>query len=370
MSILQICTNFRPGGIQRHVLDLAQFLRENGHSVILSGDQGGWSPNSDDPDFFELELGQIADSGGSLFHRISEMLPVARKLRSLLKNRQIEIIHAHETAPLIIARIASVGLGIPVVFTYHGSDPGRAPSVARTARRCADWSISPSRISLDSLISLGLPAENTRVMGLGVHPLPEIPERKVQEFRQAMLGPNGKILISSLSRLAHQKGIDMMIEVARKIRDQRDDIVIAVGGHGPYEDLVDRWAEVAQVSDTIKFMGPVSDVATVLAASDMYLLTSRWEALPISIVEAFRSGLPVVATDCGGVKELVNPSVGGVVPVGDTNAIAEMIIDLADNQDLRLQMGKNALDLSKEDRFFPEAVHQSYEALYKDILSS
>ena len=132
---------------------------------------------------------------------------------------------------------------------------------------------------------------------------------------------------------------------------------------------MDRWAEVAQVSDTIKFMGPVSDVATVLASSDMYLLTSRWEALPISIVEAFRSAIPVVATDCGGVKELVNPSVGAVVPVGDTNAIAAMIIDLADNQELRLQMGRNALELSKKDRFSPGAVHESYEALYKDILT-
>ncbi len=369
MRILQVNTNFRPGGIQRHVLDLSEFLRGQGHTIVLAGDYGAGKPVAGDDENVHLELNKMVATGGSIFKRLYEILPLAWKLRADLKRLDIQIIHAHETAPVIIAKIAAIGLRIPVVFTYHRSDPGRAASVVRTAKRFADCTLSPSRNSLDYLIDLGLPRKCTRVMGLGVHQLPDISAKAVQEMRESYLGPKGKILVSSLSRLAHQKGIDMMIEVARKIRDQRDDIVIIVGGHGPYEDLVNSWAEVAQVSDTIKFLGPVSDVATVLAASDMYLLTSRWEALPVSIVEAFQSGLPVIATDCGGVTELVNPSVGAILPVGDTNAIAKKVIELADNQEKRERLGKNALELSQEDRFLPDAVHKSYEAFYQEMLA-
>lgn len=366
MRILQVSTNFRPGGIQRHVLDLTEYLRGHGHIITLAGDHGAWAPSVENDDYVHLDLNKIAASGGSLFKRVAEILPVARKLRAQIKRLKIQVVHTHETAPAIIANLAVAGLGIPVVFTYHGSDPARAASVARTAKRCATWTLSPSRTSLDNLISLGLPREFTRVMGLGVHPLKEVSEN-VGDLRQSLLGAKGKILISSLSRLTHQKGIDMMIEVARKIKDRRDDIVFVVGGHGPYEDLVDSWAEVAGVADTIKFLGPVSDVASVLAASDIYLLTSRWEALPISIVEAFRAGLPIIATDCGGVKELVDANVGAVEDVGDTNAIATRIQEFADNPQMRATLGKNALELSKQDRFLPEAVHKSYAEFYAEI---
>lgn len=369
MRILQVCTNFKPGGIQRHALDLTQDLRGRGHTVVLGGDRGDWCPDDSDPNFVHLELNQVAGSGGSVFKRISEILPVAKKLRRTLKDKKIQLLHAHETAPAIVARIATFGLNIPVVLTYHGSEPDREASVARIAKRCADLTVSPSRTSLDHLIAKGLPAEKTRVIGLGVHPLPEVSEQHVSELRTTLLGKNGRYLISSLSRLAQQKGIDMMIEVARKISDQRKDVVFAIGGHGPLSDMVKSWTEVTGVSDNVKFLGPVSDVATVLAASDLYLLTSRWEALPISIVEAFRSALPVVATDCGGVKELVDPSVGFVLPVGDTNAIADAVLKVINDTEMRARMGQAALKLSGQDRFSPPAVHKSFEAMYEEIIA-
>lgn len=368
MRILQVCTNFRPGGIQRHALDLSRDIRGRGHRVILAGDRGDWCPDDSDPDFKHLALDNIAAGQGGVFKRISEILPVARKLRATLKQNNIELIHSHETAPLIVARLAAFGLNIPIIFTYHGSEPEREASVSRTARRCADMTVSPSRTSLEALISRGLPSEKTRVIGLGVHKLPDVSQETVSKLRKSLLGKKGRFLISSLSRLDQQKGIDMMIEVARKISDKRDDVVFAIGGHGPLSDIVQSWADVTGVSENVKFLGPVNDVASVLSASDLYLLTSRWEALPISIVEAFQTGLPVIATDCGGVKELVSKEVGILLQVGDTNAISNAVMDLINDQQKRKKMGESALELSRNKRFSPKAVHESFEALYREMI--
>lgn len=105
-----------------------------------------------------------------------------------------------------------------------------------------------------------------------------------------------------------------------------------------------------------------------MAAADFMLLTSRWEALPISIVEAFHAGLPVIATDCGGVSELVSERVGRLCPVGDVEGLAAAVLELAENEGLRKTLGANARALAREERFDPDHVHARIEQLYRQML--
>jgi len=370
MRILQICTDFEPSDIQRHVLDLGRYFEIRGHTVVLSGGAATRGPSKDDASILDLEMRKITESGGSLFRRTANLLPVAKKLRRALKKHRVELIHAHETAPLIVAKLASIGMDIPVIYTFHGTVPARFAGVARTARSCADLTISPSQTSLDALTARGLRQERTRHIGLSVRPLPPIPSGDVARLRAELLGSEGRFLISSLSRMSPQNGIDMMIEVARKISDQRRDVIFAIGGQGPLSDMVQNWADITGVSGNVRILGAVEDVAPVLAASDLFLLTSRWEAFPLSIAEAFQCALPVVATDCGGIKELVGPEVGVVLPVGDTIAIADAVLELIENPDLRRQKSNNARDLSQQARFSPDAVHRQLEDIYQDLLTA
>ena len=369
MRILQLCTNYLMGGIQRHVIELGDFLVERGHKVVLAGDHGEWEPKGEAPLYEHVGLNQISSMGGSLINRVSHLLPAARRLTEILKRHRIELIHAHETAPAIIARLATRNLPLPILFTYHGSERERIASVASTARRTADLTISPSRTSLEHLIEHGLPRERSRVVGLGTHPLPAPDMARAAQLRRQLLGEGGRYLISSLSRMDHQKGIDMMIEVARKIRDKRDDVVMAIAGHGPLETHVEGWAEVANVADRVHFLGYTEDVVSLLAASDLYLLTSRWEALPISIVEAFQMRLPVIATDCGGVGELVDESVGRLLPVGDITGIAEAALELIGDDEKRRKLGQAAHARSQEARFSPHDVKLEMEALYREMIA-
>ncbi len=368
MRILQINTNFRAGGIQRHILDLTAFLQAAGQEVTLAGDLGEWALAKDDPGFVPLELNRVSALGGSMFGRIAALMPIVRQLRNTLKQRRIQLVHAHETAPALVAGLARTGLNIPMILTYHGSEPGRIASVARLARRFADLTVSPSRTSLDHLIDFGVAREKTQVIGLGVKPLPPVDVKDVAAYRAQLLGGKGRYLVSSLSRLAPQKGIDMMIEVARKVADRRKDVVFAVGGHGPLARHVEQWALITGVSERVKFLGPVSRVERLLAASDLYLLTSRWEALPISIFEAFQSALPVVATDCGGVRELVDDRVGRMLQVGDVAGLAEAVLELIEDDELRRRLGQNALALSRDERFSSPAVHRSFLELYRGMI--
>jgi glycosyltransferase involved in cell wall biosynthesis len=143
MRILQLPTNFRPGGIQRHVLDLSAYLAGQGHELVLAGDHGAWEPPS--PQYVHVPLGRVAETGGSTLQRLAALVPTARAIRSIVRKRRIQIIHAHETAPALAARIATLGLGIPIVFTFHGAAPAREVEVARIARLTADITLSRQR---------------------------------------------------------------------------------------------------------------------------------------------------------------------------------------------------------------------------------
>ena len=368
MHILQLCTNFLPGGIQRHVLDLTADLRARGHRVTLAGDAGDWG-GAGDPDRLLLPLAQVADTGGAALNRVAALARTARMLRREIRARGVEVIHSHETAPAIAARLATVGMRLPRLMTFHGSAPDREASVARIGRTCADLVISPSQTSLNSLIARGLPREKTRHLGLGIAPMPDLAEADVAALRRELLGPDGRYLILSLSRLQPQKGIDVMVEVARRVVAQAPGAVFAIAGKGPLLEQAKGWAHAAGIANHIRFLGPVSTVPLHLAASDLFLLTSRWEALPISIVEAFRAGLPAIATDCGGVGELIDDTVGALLPVGDAAAIAAAVLAMIADPALAAQKAAAALARSHETRLDPGAVHASFAATYAEMIA-
>ena len=141
-------------------------------------------------------------------------------------------------------------------------------------------------------------------------------------------------------------------------------------GHGKLESVVEDWIETAGVGSLLQYDGVTAKPYLYLKSADLFLLTSRWEALPITIAEAFQSGLPVVATDTGGVRELVSPSVGRVNAVGDVDGLVSSILEICNDNQLRKSMSENAEKLSREDRFSLPHIHRIFERTYADILET
>ena len=121
------------------------------------------------------------------------------------------------------------------------------------------------------------------------------------------------------------------------------------------------------VSDHLTFVGRTEKPHLYLRAADLFLLTSRWEALPFSIVEAFQAGIPAVATACSGVVELIDDEVGAVVPIGDVDAICEAVSSVLLDRESRRQMSEAAKIRGTEDRFQPDWVHEQFEKTYLSL---
>jgi len=370
MRILQTCTRFVPGGIQRHVIDLAGWLRERGHDVTLGGTPGPWSDLAD-PNFVPIDVHNVAAEGGPLPRRLVYLARAAAALRPELKRRRIELIHAHESAPGLVVGLAAIGTGIPVVLSFHGSNPERIREFGRIGRMVATRLITPSHRSAEDLATTGgVPRERLHVIGLGIKPVAAPAPEAVANIRGELLGPDGRILVLTVARLAHQKGIDYLVEIVRRVTAADPTIRFAVVGDGPQRDEARGWAEAAGVADRLRFVGHSNEPATYMAAADLFLLPSRWESLPITIVEAFRQCLPVIATDCGGVCELVDDSVGRLARIGDVETLAGHVLELAHDDALRQRLADAAAARSGEPRFEPEHIHTLFERFYEEVLAA
>ncbi len=367
LKILQMGTQFGVGGITRHILTMSDWMTERGHQIAYAGTADVWQPNVSDPNqFLNIPTRYVASDGGGLLARLGHTAKASLQLRSWLAKNPVDLIHAHESAPALVAQMARLGRNIPIAVTYHGSEPERIGAFGGIAKRC-DLVITPSYASGEDLVKIGgVPRDKLKVIGLGVTPAPQDPDNEVNELRRELLG-SGTHLIVTVARLIHQKGIDILIDCVARLKESHPGYRFVVAGDGPDEDKLQALAVEKGVDTHLKFIGRTSRPHLHLKAADIFLLTSRWEALPFTIVEAFQVGTPSVATACSGVVELIDSDVGAVVPIGDVPEICRSVVDVLSDGDRLKKMGETAFERSKEDRFDPDWVHNVFQQTYRDL---
>lgn len=366
LRVLEMGTMFGVGGITRHILGLREWLIAHGHSVTLAGTGDAWVNAGSGMDLLELPTRYVAGEGGSIPARLAHTARAAWTLRRWLKSNPVDLIHAHESAPALVANLARSGLGIPLAVTYHGSEPERIAAFGRIAKK-ADLVITPSHRSAEDLDRIGgVPGDKLKVIGLGLDPAPVDPAEEIADLRRKLLGDGDRVIVT-IARLMHQKGIDILIDVVARMMKTHPGYRFVVAGDGPDEAMLHALARDKGVASHLTFVGRTARPHLHLRAADLFLLTSRWEALPFTIVEAFQTGTPAVATACSGVVELIDGSVGRVVPIGDTDAICDAVAEVLSDEPARRKMADTALARSREDRFDPEWVNRRFEETYRAL---
>jgi glycosyltransferase involved in cell wall biosynthesis len=149
--------------------------------------------------------------------------------------------------------------------------------------------------------------------------------------------------VGSISRLTRQKGIGYLIEAAEGVCAERGDVRFSVAGGGPDLEALEAEIERRKLRDRFELVGPVDDPWEYLSSLDLFVLSSLWEGMPFAVLEAMGCGLPVVATDVGGVREMIpDETYGTVVPPADAQVLKRAILRYADSPSLREDTGAAA----------------------------
>lgn len=363
MRLAYVITRSAPiGGASIHVRDLATEMLSRGHEpLVLAGGDGA---------LFE----QLRDRGvshGSIPDLIRPLnawrdLRAFAQIRGRLSSFAPDVVSCHSSKAGILGRFASASLGIPALFTAHGWAFTEGKSFFRRllylgcekiAAPTAAWIITVSdydrRLALDRSL---LPAERLITVHNG---MPDVPEAQRAD---PSLDPPSLVMVA---RFEAQKDHDTLLEALARLGS--DDWNLRLVGAGPrLPQMRDRVRELG-ISDRVSFLGYREDVAQILAESQAFLLISNWEGFPRSILEAMRAGLPVVATDVGGIAEAVlDGRTGYVVPHGAVDPLTDRLSMLIRDSQLRTRMGRSGRSRYTEEFTFDGMFDATFR-IYQDL---
>ena len=188
-------------------------------------------------------------------------------------------------------------------------------------------------------------------------------------IRKSLGISDDRILCLAVGRVCEQKNFKALIPVAKILKNRAPKILLVVAGDGPdFADLRSRIDE-ANLADTIQTLGNVTNVPDILAIADLFVMPSLWEGLPLALLEAMGSALPVVGYAVDGLSDVVLPGkTGFLVDVDDHQEMAAKIMALASDEELSKRMGQAGKDLVRNQYSLARVV-DSLESLYQKILN-
>lgn len=365
MKIAYVITLPDLGGAQSHIKELMENMRSMyAVTPVLITGKTGWL--TEQAEKLHIETHIIPDL-------VREIAPAHdwnanRELQKLFRQIQPDLVHCHSSKAGILGRWAAKQCGIPAVFTAHGwAFTDGVPEVKRKIYRLAEsiagsWCKKIICVSeYDRQLALReIPALKNKLVT--VHNC--IPDTKYQkDWNQ--YDPQKPIEIVTVARFSPQKRIMESIDLMKKAMDAHLPFHLTFIGEGPlYQQAISHAAQLG-VSQVVTFLGARTDVEKLLPRYDLFLLLSNWEGFPISILEAMRAGLPIMASDVGGVNEAVQDGENGwLVSRNDAGAF-ELLQQLSHHRSELLIKGKESRYNFLGHYTLPAMINKIWNSVYK-----
>ena len=268
-------------------------------------------------------------------------LRCARVLRRTIARNGFHVVHSNSPKAGFITALAAAGMKrTKLVYSPHCTS-AKLKGVSRLAPlffACERWAARRHDLLLTGcmaecreLILSGM-ARNQRATfvyyGIDTAGKPVRSNR----YRGPMGLGDSDVLLGTVARLVHQKGIDYLIPAFAELARAFPRIRLAIAGDGPLEAGLKALARSYGVAERISFLGYVDDCDSFLADLDIFVLPSRWDAFPLAMLRAAIAGIPVVVSDVGGVSEIVDRDTGWLVPVGDVEALVAAFSTVLSNR--------------------------------------
>lgn len=352
------------GGAQIHVRDLSTALRKRGvDAIVLAGRDGVLAD--------QLRQRGVPFRSVRNLQRVSGPLQALRgvlEVRGILRELRPDLVSTHSTMAGVIGRVAARSLGIPVLFTAHGwGFTGDRPWWHRAPQWLAEWLLAPLAARVITVCDSDFEAAaRTRLTSRAR--LLSIPNAMPELDQPLQADPaSSPPRIIMVARMSAQKDHATLLHALARLTDLEWRLELI--GDGPLRKEVESTAARLGIHGRIDFAGFRSDVAERLAGSQVFVLASKWEGFPRSILEAMRAGLPVIASDVGGVRESVRDGeTGFVVQSGDAAALGDRLRALIEDPALRARMGAAGRDLY-ERRYSLDRLVAQTTAAYDTVLA-
>lgn len=303
-------------------------------------------------------------------------LGCARRLAGLLRRERVDLVHAHQYAPFFYSTVSRLFYRRPpVMFTEHG----RAfPDYPRRKRILANRMLLERR---DRVVGVGeavrkalidnegLPASRVEVIynGVQLSNFSNGNSDRVAARRAIGVGDENLVLIQ-VARLDPLKDHTTAIRSVARVAPHRPDVRLVLVGCGPEEARIRELIHREGLDRHVLLLGLRDDVARLLPAADLFFLTSVTEGIPVTLIEAMAAALPIVGTRVGGMGEVVEEGVTGLLaPAGDEVALAGCVLRMAGDIESAHRMGQLGRERARA-MFSEDRMHEGYLRLYREMI--
>ncbi|MGQ9697851.1 MAG: glycosyltransferase, partial [Armatimonadota bacterium] len=295
---------------------------------------------------------------------------VVWRLARLICRKKVSVLHTHHTGALVYGVPAALiaGLGT-VVHTEHSHDVLDSNPRLRVAERLLTrfaWTTTCVTEEVQEYLSrrVGISPRRLVVLPNGVDTKLFVPGPADPALLEELCLV-GHPVVGTVGRLDPLKDHESLLRAFAAVHSAVPKARLVIVGDGPLRDHLRNMAKELGVEDAVYFTGARSDVAALLRAFDVFVLSSTHEGLPLALLEAMSAGLPVVATAVGGVPRAVEHGVSGFVcPPGDAETLSSLILHLLEHRELRAVVGRNAR-VRVESHFSVERMVAGYKDIYE-----
>jgi glycosyltransferase involved in cell wall biosynthesis len=367
-KLLYLITDLSLGGAQKVLTYIIEHLDRNWFRPLVACLYGGDSPIGDD-------LRNMGIPVYDLKMNKKWRLDSLWRLYKLLHTKDITILHSSLFHANMAARLVGTLAHTPIIITWRQN--------INIGSNFRDFTNKLTSSLDDHVVAV---SENTRLIELQASGVPpnkvsvvhncidvaryELTKSLDRNIIRAGLDiPKDAFLLGVVGRLHPQKGLFFLLDALLKIKNSIEQVELLIIGEGALRYDLEAHADSIGVSGITKFTGPRTDIPEILRALDVFVLPSLWEGLPLALLEAMASGLPVIATDVGGIPEVViNRETGLLIQPSNSQAIADAVLLLFNDRNLRIRLA-NAGSAFVYAQFSAQTLVKEMETVYKHLLA-
>lgn len=339
MKILLIITGLGMGGAERQVCDLADQFANKGLSVLLISMTG---ETANRPQSTKVHVAEL-----NMTKTLLGFIKAYWQARRLIKQFKPDVVHSHMVHANLFARLLRLSTAIPrLICTAHSSNEGsRLRMLAyRVTDSLCDLSTNVSQEAVDASVERGA-APQGRIIAMhnGVNTASfHFDQIKRDQLRPLFCATPDIPLILAVGRLTAAKDYPNLLKAFAALPPMYASAQLVIIGTGEEENSLKQLADTITIADRVHFLGLRRDVSDWMSAADIYVMSSAWEGMPLVLLEAMACQRVVVATDCGGVKEVLGDA-GFLMPRRDSSRLSEAIIEALNmSVEEKVLMGKVA----------------------------
>jgi glycosyltransferase involved in cell wall biosynthesis len=375
LSIVLLGTQMAVGGAQKLLLEQALWFQSHGHQVVVlffydrDNLHEKWVKNYP----FEIHNLQAFDNKMGRLRGLPKLMNSLLKLWHFFKHGKFDAVitftHDSNMLGLPLAWLA----GIPArIGTHLGEIRGMSAWREHLHTSLVNWGIiqklvASSTRTKNNAVQVGVDPQKIIVIHNAIMPF-DVQDVDRDAVRKRIGLQNDDVFFLAVGRLVYEKGHEFLVEAMTTVTKSNSHAVTGICGDGPLREQLTYQIERMGLQEKVKLLGLWDDLHELLAAADVFVLPSRWEGLPMALLEAMMAGLPVIATRVEGVEDVVEEGTHGLlVPLESPDGLAKAILQLSGKPDAGRTMGE-AARIRVLDAYTTNHMCEQYLAVMRQVL--